>query len=112
MSFAGAFGAIAAQYGTIVELYRQGARLGEGRAILRPLYENGRQVTPTRLGLRQADKVLCFGEGGLPFVPTPGELLLRQGEEWYVVETVRPVEVGEDLVCWRAVLTRREEGPA
>ena len=103
--------ALLIRYGQRVALERQGAWLGEGRAILRPVLEMARQVTPTRLGLRQTDRVLCLGEKSLPFVPTSGELLLWQGEDCYTVETVRPVTVGEDLLYWRAVLMRQEGRP-
>lgn len=109
MSFAGALGQIVGRYGDTVRLYRDGELLGEGRAVLRPFLEKKEQFTPTRLGVRRVERVLCLGEGALPFSPQPGETVVRQGEDAYDVVNVRAVMAGQELIYWRAVLVRRDE---
>ena len=44
MSFAGSFQAIAARYGQTVTLWRDGEIVGTGRAVLRPLLGEARQL--------------------------------------------------------------------
>lgn len=108
MSYVGVFGILAAAYGQGVDLYRNGALLGSGRAILRPILDRDRQFVPTDLGTDRREKVLCMAEAALPFGPEAGETVVRQGEDAYDVVNVRPVRVGEELVYWRAILTRRD----
>ncbi len=112
MSFAGAFRAIAARYGQEVALYRDGTLLGTGRAVLRPILDRERQYLPTDLGVRRQEQMLCLGEDTLPFAPARGETVLRQGEDAYDVENVRPVQAGDQVIYWRAVLTRRDREEA
>ncbi len=94
MSFAGAFRAIAARYGQEVSLYRDGKLLGEGRAVLRPILDRERQFLPSDLGMRRQEQMLCLGEDA------------------YDVENVRPVQAGDQVIYWRAVLTRRDREEA
>lgn len=108
MSCAGVFATLAAAYGQGVDLYRAGELLGSGRAILRPLLDRERQFVPTDLGVDRQEKVLCMAESLLPFAPQGEEMVLRQGEDPYDVVNVRPVKIGEELVYWRAILTRRD----
>lgn len=112
MSFAGAFRAIADRYGQEVSLYRDGNLLGTGRAVLRPILDRERQFLPTDLGVRRQEQMLCLGEDTLPFAPAPGETVLRQGEDAYDVVNVRPVQAGDQVIYWRAVLTRRDREEA
>ena len=108
MSFAGSFRAIAARYGQTVTVYRNGEMAGKGRAVLRPIHNGERQFVPTVLGGRQRDTVLCLGEGGLPLDPGPEEIVVRQGGDVYDVLNVRPIAAGDELICWRAILVRRD----
>ena len=108
MSFAGSFAAIAARYGQTVTVYREGEMAGEGRAVLRPLHDQDRQFVPTQLGGEQRDRFLCLGEGDLPLAPGPEEIVVRQGEDAFDVINCRPIAAGDELICWRAILVRRD----
>ena len=108
MSFAGSFAAIAARYGQTVTVYRDGEKAGEGRAVLRPLHDNQRQFVPTELGGVQRDTVLCLGEDSLPLAPGPEEIVVRQGERAYDLLNSREIAAGDELICWRAILVRRD----
>ena len=108
MTFAGSFVAIAARYGQTVTVYRNGETAGEGRAVLRPLHNGERQFVPTLLGGQQRDTVLCLGEGSLPLAPGPEEVVVRQGASAFDVVNARPIAAGDELICWRAILVRRD----
>lgn len=108
MSFAESFGAIAARYGQTVTVYRNQEQAGEGRAVLRPLHDRDRQFVPTVLGGEQRDRLLCLGEGSLPLAPGPEEVVVRHGEAAFDVVNARPIAAGDELICWRAILVRRD----
>ena len=95
-------------FGEPVSLSRDGTVLGEGRAILRPLLEEGDQFVPTRLGVRREEKVLCLGETGLAFPNPPDRVALTAGETAYDVANARLVTLGSLPLYWRAVLRRRQ----
>lgn len=101
MSFAGVFDAIAARYGQVVTVAKDGVTLGSGRAVLRPMLDRKPQFVPTDLGLAQAE---------LPFSEAAGVWTVTQGKTVYAVVNLRPVRAGEERIYWRAVLRRREEG--
>jgi len=109
MSYGAAFLAVAARHGQTVTLERDGVVLGSGLALLRPLFDRKGQFLPTDLGLERREQVLCLAEASLPFEPTPGRTLVRQGAETWRVVNVRQVTAGEELVCWRAILEREVE---
>lgn len=109
MSFAGAFSAIAARYGQVVSVEKDGTVLGTGRAVLRPVLDRQRQFLPTDLGLDCQEETLCLGEAGLPFTGQAGAWVVRRGETAYDVVNLRAVTAGEETVYWRAVLRRRGE---
>ena len=67
MSFAGVFDAIAARYGQVVTVAKDGVTLGSGRAVLRPMLDRKPQFVPTDLGLARVEETLCLGQVGLPF---------------------------------------------
>ena len=96
----------------VVTRYFGGTLLGTGRAVLRPILDRERQYLPTDLGARRQEQMLCLGEDTLPFAPARGETVLRQGEDAYDVENVRPVQAGDQVIYWRAVLTRRDREEA
>lgn len=108
MSFAAVFRTVAAQYGQMAEVQRDGELLGSGLVILRPLLDKTRQFVPTDLGVDRVETVLCLGEASLPFAPQPGETVLVVEEERWDVYNVRPVTGGQELIYWRAILTRRD----
>lgn len=109
MRLAGAFSAIAARYGQVVAVEKDGTLLGSGRAVLRPALDRQRQFLPTDLGLARQEETLCLGEAGLPFADQAGAWVVRQGETAYDVVNLRPVTAGEETIYWRAVLRRRGE---
>lgn len=105
-----AFTALVRVWGEPVTVRRDGVLLGEGRAILRPLLDKEAQFVPTDQGLSREERVLCLVESALPMEPVPGETVLTTQEETdYTVVSVRPLFAGASLVCWRAILKRREE---
>lgn len=110
MSFAGVFDAIAARYGQVVTVAKDGVTLGSGRAVLRPMLDRKPQFVPTDLGLARVEETLCLGQAGLPFSGAAGVWTVTQGETVYAVVNLRPVRAGEEILYWRAVLRRREEG--
>ena len=119
MSFAGVFDAIAARYGQVVTVAKDGVTLGSGRAVLRPMLDRKSQFVPTDLGLARVEETLCLGQVGLPFSEEAGVWTVTQGETVYAVVNLRPVRAGEERIYWRAgeeriywraVLRRREEG--
>lgn len=109
MSFGGSFDAIVKRYGRAVSVERDGIVLGTGRALLQPMLDQEAQFLPSELGVGRDERTLCLGERSLPLDPAPGETLLRQGDEVFVVVNARAVDVGTQRVYWRAVLKRREE---
>ncbi len=112
MSYAGIVGGILRRYGQTVTFAAAGARPQAGRALLRPLLDEGPQFAPTRLGERRRERFLCLAEAGLALTPQTG-LLLTDGEGTvYDVVSLRPVTVGSERAYWRAVLERREEEEA
>jgi hypothetical protein len=110
MSFARAFLAVAARHGEKIILEREGEVLGEGVAILRPVFDRKHQFLPTDLGLERQVQVLCMAEAALPFDLLPGHTLVRSGEGVYRVVNVRRVTAGLELVYWRAILEEVVEG--
>ena len=112
MSFASAFRGIAARYGQSVVLFQNGTKIGSAMAILRPLHDQDRQIIPTQLGRHQQDTVLCLADPALPAVPGGEGLTLDQGSGHWTVQSVRPIEAGDERICWRLILVRREEAPA
>lgn len=108
MSYAAAFQGVAARHGQTVTLEREGAVLGTGLALLRPLFDRNRQFLPADLGLERREQVLCLAEPALPFAPTPGRTLVRCGDGVYRVVNVRRVTAGRELVYWRAILEGEE----
>ena len=106
MSFAGVFDAIAARYGQVVTVAKDGVTLGSGRAVL----DRKPQFVPTDLGLARVEETLCLGQAELPFSEAAGVWTVTQGETVYAVVNLRPVRAGEERIYWRAVLRRREEG--
>ena len=109
MTFAGSFEAIAARYGEDVVLRRAGQEGGRGRAVLRPVTDRQAQWTPTPLGQQRWEKALCLAQAALPFADQAQEQTVQAGQAVYTVESVRPVTVGTERICWRALLARREE---
>lgn len=110
MSFAGVFDAIAARYGQVVTVAKDGVTLGSGRAVLRPVLDRKPQFVPTDLGLARVEETLCLGQAELPFSEAAGVWTVTQGETVYTVVNLRPVRAGEERIYWRVVLRRREEG--
>jgi len=108
MNAANTFVRLAAAWGQTIELVRGETLLGSGRAVLRPVLNGERQFVPTDLGLERRETMLCLAEAALPFDPVPGETVVRQGADSYDVVNVRPLRAGETLVCWRAILARRD----
>ena len=80
MSFAGVFDAIAARYGQVVTVAKDGVTLGSGRAVLRPMLDRKSQFFPTDLGLARVEETLCLGQAGLPFSEAAGVWTVTQGE--------------------------------
>ena len=109
MSYAGAFLAVARRHGEQITLERDGAVLGTGLALLRPLFDRKNQFLPADLGLERQVQVLCMAEAGLPFDPEPGRILVRGQEGVYRVVNVRRVTAGLELVYWRAILEEVRE---
>ena len=116
MSFAGVFDAIAARYGQVVTVAKDGVTLGSGRAVLRPMLDRKPQFVPTDLGLARVEEMRAILDGrdrrqvGLPFSEEAGVWTVTQGKTVYAVVNLRPVRAGEERIYWRAVLRRREEG--
>ena len=106
MSYGAAFLAVASRHGQTITLERDGTVLGSGLALLRPIFDRNRQFLPADLGLERREQVLCMGEAALPFEPSPGRTLVRQGEDTWRVVNVRQVTAGRELVYWRAILER------
>ena len=109
MSYAEIVARLVRDFGETVSLERDGAVLGEGKAIFRPILEERDQFVPTRLGVRREERVLCLGDASLPFDGENGHTVLRRGPEAYDVRNLRQVTVGREPVYWRAVLELREE---
>lgn len=107
MSVQGAVARIIRDFGETVTLERDGAVLGRGRAILRPVLNGEDQFLPTPLGVRREERVLCLGEVGLPFPDDSDGVILTRGQERYDVVNVRLVTVGREAAYRRAVLGRR-----
>lgn len=106
MSYAAPFLAVASRHGQVITLEREGAVLGTGLALLRPLFDRQRQFLPGDLGLERREQVLCMAQADLPFEPAPGRTLVRQGEDTWRVVNVRQVTAGRELIYWRAILER------
>lgn len=105
-----AFNALVRVWGEPITVRRDGVLLGEGRAILRPVLNMDAQFVPTDQGLSREERVLCLVEPALPMEAKPGETVLTtQTETAYTVVSVRPLLAGASLICWRAILKRREE---
>ena len=109
MSNAAVVARLIRDFGETVRLERDGAALGTGRAILRPMLDREDQFRPSRLGIRREEEVLCLAETRLPFPAVPDRVVLRQGGTAYEVISVRTVTVGREAVYQRAVLHRRDE---
>lgn len=106
--FSGSFDAIVRRYGRTVCVERDGAVLGTGYALLQPMLDQEAQFLPSPLGLGREEQTLCLAERTLPLDPAPGECVLRQGEDAFLVVNARAVEVGTERVYWRAVLKRQD----
>lgn len=104
-----AFPAVVRQIGQRVEIWRDGAKLGEGYAYLRPVQDRQDQFRPTDLGLRRRERTLCYGQAELPLDPAPGETLVKAGAETYRVLSARAMRAGARRVFWQALLEWREE---
>ena len=109
MSYAAVVARLIRDFGETVRLERDGAALGTGRAILRPLLDREDQFRPSRLGVRREEMVLCLAETGLSFPAVPDRVVLRQGGTAFEVVSVRTVTVGREAVYQRAGLHRRDE---
>ena len=106
------FDAIAARYGQVVTVAKDGVTLGSGRAVLRPVLDRKPQFVPTDLGLARVEETLCLGQVGLPLLGGGGSLDGDPGGDGVCRGKPPPGAGGGGGIYWRAVLRRREEGGA
>lgn len=104
----GAFLRLLARYGQPVSVRRGDGSAGDGMAFLQPILdrrEDWKQRRPTPLGLARQDRFLYLGEPKLAVAM--GDVIACLGVE-YLVQAAQPIQVGESLSHWWAVLRVRD----